>query len=174
MLDKSYWKNRWQTGATGWDAGEPTTPIREFVNYLVQQNTDKNTRILIPGAGSGHEAVYFFRQGFHNISVCDWAEEPNENLKKQLPELPESQLIIGDFFDINGTYDLIIEQTFFCAIDPNLRPKYAQKCFDLLDTEGYINGVMFNQNFEAAGPPFGGTKEEYTSYFEPHFDILKM
>jgi methyl halide transferase len=187
MLDKNYWKNRWQTGATGWDAGESTTPIREFVDYLVQQNTDKNTRILIPGAGSGHEAVYFFRQGFRNITVCDWAEEAIEKLKKQLPELPESQLIVGDFFDIKGIFDIIIEQTFFCAIDPILRPKYVQKCFDLLDTEGVQNheaiearqqngifGVLFSQNFETAGPPFGGTKEEYIQYFDDQFDILKM
>ena len=174
MLDKNYWKNRWQTGATGWDAGEPTTPIREFVDYLVKENADKNTRILIPGAGSGHEAVYFFRQGFHNITVCDWAEEAIDRLKKQLPELQDNQLIVGDFFDIKGTFDIIIEQTFFCAIGPTLRSQYAQKCFELLDTNGSIFGVLFSQNFETQGPPFGGTKEEYQLYFIAYFDILQM
>ncbi len=184
MLDKNYWKNRWQTGATGWDAGQPTTPIKEYVDYLVLKNIDKNTRILIPGAGSGHEAVYFYRQGFRNITVCDWAEEAIEKLQNQLPELSESQLIIGDFFNINDRFDRIIEQTFFCAIDPALRTKYAEKCFELLNTveernpdtigKGSITGVLFGQNFEAAGPPFGGTREEYLKYFEPYFDIIKM
>lgn len=174
MLDKNYWKNRWQTGETGWDAGEATTPIREFVDYLVKENTDKSIRILIPGAGSGHEAVYFYQQGFYNITVCDWAEEAIEMLKKQLPELDENQLVIGDFFELKGTFDIIIEQTFFCAIDPALRPKYAQKCFELLDTEGDILGVLFSQNFATQGPPFGGTKEEYEQYFISYFDVLKM
>ena len=174
MLDKNYWKSRWQVGTTGWDAGGATTPIRTFVDHLVGKNTDKNVRILIPGAGSGHEAIYFYRQGFHNITVCDWAEEAIGKLKKQLPELPESQMVVGDFFDLNGQFDIIIEQTFFCAIDPSLRPKYAQKCFELLDTEGSINGVLFNQNFEFQGPPFGGTEAEYRPYFELYFDILTM
>lgn len=174
MLDKSYWKNRWQTDSTPWDAGEATTPIREFVDYLIEKNTDRNIRILIPGAGSGHEAVYLYRHGFYNITVCDWAEEAIEKLKKQLPDLKESQLVVGDFFDLKGTFDMIIEQTFFCAIDPSLRPKYAQKCFELLNTEGSITGVLFNQNFPFPGPPFGGTIEEYRSYFEPYFNILDM
>ena len=174
MLDKNYWKNRWQTGATTWDAGEATTPIREFVDYLVGKNTARSLRILIPGAGSGHEVLYFYRHGFYNITVCDWAEEAIEKLKKQLPDLKESQWVVADFFDLKGTFDIIIEQTFFCAIDPSLRPKYAQKCFELLDTEGSIQGVLFNQNFTFQGPPFGGTREEYRSYFEPYFDILSI
>lgn len=172
MLDKNYWKSRWQTGATGWDAGEATTPIREFVDYLVKTDADKNLRILIPGAGSGHEAVYFYQQGFRNITVCDWAEEAIERLKERLPELTDNQLIVSDFFELKGKYDIIIEQTFFCAIDPILRSKYALKCFELLDTEGSIFGVLFSQNFEFQGPPFGGTAEEYRQYFEPYFDIL--
>jgi methyl halide transferase len=182
MLDKNYWKTRWQTGQTGWDAGEPTTPIRAFIDHLVETNADKNLRILIPGAGSGYEAVYFFQNGFHNLTVCDWAEEAIERLKKQLPELPDTQLIAGDFFDLTGKFDLIIEQTFFCALDPVLRPKYVEKCFDLLDTdgtsrnhrEGSIAGVLFNQNFATAGPPFGGTEEEYRGYFNSHFNINYM
>ena len=117
MLDKNYWKARWQTGQTGWDVGEPTTPIREFVDYLVITKADKNLRILIPGAGSGHEVVYFYQNGFNNITVCEWAEEAAERLKNQLPELPDSQLVIGDFFELTGTFDLIVEQTFFCALD---------------------------------------------------------
>ena len=174
MLDKNYWKNRWQTGATGWDAGEATTPIREFVDYLVSKKTDKNIRILIPGAGSGHEAIYFYKNGFHNITVCDWAEEALAKLKMQLPELTDQQLVVSDFFDLNGVFDMIIEQTFFCAINPDLRPQYARKCFELLDTEGGIFGVLFGKHFDAQGPPFGGTKEEYLGYFEPYFDIKNM
>ena len=174
MLDKNYWKSRWQEGETGWDSGEATTPIRSFVDYLVEKNADKKVRILIPGAGSGHEVVYFYQQGFHNITVCDWADEAIVKLKIKLPELADNQMIVGDFFDLKGTFDFIIEQTFFCAIDPSLRPKYAKKCFELLDTEGSICGVLFNQNFKFQGPPYGGTAAEYRSYFEPYFDILYM
>ena len=174
MLDKNYWKNRWQTESTPWDAGEVTTPIREFVDYLVEKHTDRNLRILIPGAGSGHEAFYFYQNGFHNITVCDWAEEAIQKLKMQLPQLNDNQFIVGNFFDLKGQFDLIVEQTFFCALDPHLRPRYVQKCFELLDTEGGIRGVLFNQIFPFDGPPFGGTIAEYRAHFAPYFDILTL
>jgi hypothetical protein len=52
----------------------------------------------------------------------------------------------------------------FCAIDPKLRPQYAQKCADLLTEKGKMVGLFFDRHFDG-GPPFGGNKEEYLSYF---------
>ena len=173
-LDKNYWKNRWQRGETEWDAHAPTTPIKDFVDYLAAQKVDKNLRILIPGVGSGHEAKYLLEQGFENIVVLDWAEEAIEKCRRQMPQLPDSQLIVGNFFELKGAFDLILEQTFFCALDPKWRPDYATKCFDLLNTEGSVAGVLFGKIFPFDGPPFGGSEEEYRGYFEPLFTIEKM
>ena len=170
MLDSNYWSNRYQTGDTGWNVGKPTTPIKEFVDSL----TDKNLKILVPGAGMGYEAAYLWEQGFRKVFVCDWAAEAFEHLKKICPQFAVNQLITGDFFLINDTFDLIVEQTFFCAIDRNLRPKYAQKTSELLHTEGVLAGLLFNKEFPLAQPPFGGSIEEYWQYFEPFFDVVKM
>ena len=174
VLDKDYWANRYQTGEIGWDAGTITTPIKAYIDHLIETKTDKNLKILIPGAGSGHEAAYLWAQGFHNIFVCDWAEEAISRYKNDVPEFPKSQLIIGDFFELDGQFDLIIEQTFFCALDPQLRPQYAQKMAELLRTEGVLSGVLFGKTFPFQGPPFGGDRAEYAHYFEPYFDILIM
>ena len=148
MLDSNYWSNRYQTGDTGWNVGKPTTPIKEFVDSL----TDKNLKILLPGAGMGYEAAYLWEQGFRKVFVCDWAAEAFEHLKKICPQFAVNQLITGDFFLINDTFDLILEQTFFCAIDRNLRPKYAQKTSELLHTEGGAGGSFIQQRI-----PFGAT-----------------
>ncbi len=174
ILDKNYWANRYQTGEIGWDAGTITTPIKAYIDHLIETKTNKNLKILIPGAGSGHEAAYLWAQGFQNVYVCDWAEEAIGRYKNNVPEFPESQLIIGDFFQLNGQFDLIIEQTFFCALDPQLRPQYAEKMAELLHTEGVVSGVLFGKTFPFQGPPFGGDKAEYVHYFEPYFDILTM
>ena len=174
ILDKNYWANRYQTGEIGWDTGAITMPIKAFIDHLIEMKTDKNLKILIPGAGSGHEAAYLWAQGFHNVFVCDWAEEAISRYKNNVPEFPESQLIIGDFFQLNGQFDLIIEQTFFCALDPKMRPQYAEKMHKLLHTEGVLAGVLFAQTFSFQGPPFGGDSAEYVNYFEPYFDILTM
>ncbi|WP_408648414.1 class I SAM-dependent methyltransferase [Tenacibaculum retecalamus] len=80
----------------------------------------------------------------------------------------------ANFFDIDSTFDLIIEQTFFCAIDPILRVKYASKMNDLLSENGKLVGLLFDAKLNEDHPPFGGSKEEYSTYFKPYLNITKM
>jgi SAM-dependent methyltransferase len=103
-------------------------------------------------------------QGFKHVSVIDLAKAPLSNLKERCPDIREEQLIQGDFFEHSGTYDLIFEQTMFCAIDPELRQKYADKVHSLLGPGGKLVGVLFNRHFDG-GPPYGGDKKEYEQYF---------
>ena len=78
ILDKDYWKQRYQNADIAWDTGNVTTPIKEFVDWLALEEKHKKLKILIPGAGSGYEAIYLWEQGFHNVFICDWAEEAIE------------------------------------------------------------------------------------------------
>ena len=68
------------------------------------------------------------------------------------------------FFDVDGTFDLIIEQTFFCAISKKLRPVYAKKVHSLLSKNGKLVGLLFNAPMYEDHPPFGGTKDEHKTY----------
>jgi methyl halide transferase len=164
-LDKQYWESRYQNNETGWDAGSITTPIKEYIDQI----KDKSIRILIPGCGNGYEAEYLFKCGFKNIFVCDLSEIPLNNLHQRCPGFPEDHLLKKNFFELDIKVDLILEQTFFCAIDPSLRNSYAEKCFSLLSPNGKLAGLLFSDTLKAVGPPFGGTKEEYVKYFEPYF-----
>lgn len=167
FLSKSYWNNRYKENNFGWDTGSITTPLKNYFD----QFTDNNCKILVPGAGNSYEAEYLFNKGFKNIVVLDFAEEPLKNIKQRCPDFPSENLIQNDFFNHSGQYDLIIEQTFFCAIDPELRNKYAQHMAQLLKPKGKLAGVLFNTVFEKEGPPFGGTKDEYLNYFKPYFEF---
>jgi hypothetical protein len=82
------------------------------------------------------------------------------------------QIELADFFEYSGAFDLILEQTFFCAIDPVLRRKYVDKTNQLLKKNGKLVGLLFNKIFENPGPPFGGNIDEYQLLFEDFF-ILK-
>ena len=166
-LDKNFWDGRYQTGETGWDAGKITDPIKKYVDQVL----NKDLNILIPGCGFGHEMEYIFNQGFKNVYVADISEIPLQKLHQRCPQSPENHLLKTDFFEINMTFDLIIEQTFFCALDPSLRPAYAKKMASLLNKEGKLVGVLFDDKLNSDRPPFGGTKEEYISYFRPLFDF---
>lgn len=164
-IDKSYWKNRWQNAQTGWDIGFPSTPMREYIDHL----ENKELRILIPGCGNGYEAEYLIKNGFKNTFVIDIAEDAIASLKKRFPDFPEENIFIGDFFKLENSFDLIFEQTFFCALNPSLRPAYAKKMHELLNADGKLVGLLFDIPLYPDHPPFGGSREEYISYFETFF-----
>ena len=169
-LNSHYWEKRYQENETGWNVGAITTPIKEFIDQL----EDKNLRILIPGAGNGYEFDYLIQKGFKETYVVDYAPTPLENIKKRMSGLSEKHIIASDFFELKGQYDLIIEQTFFCAIEPELRPAYVQKMKSLLKPNGKIVGLLFQFPLTEVGPPFGGSKEEYLMRFENDFTIITL
>lgn len=167
LLNSNFWNSLYLNNDFKWDAGKITTPLKEYFDQL----TNKELKILIPGAGNSHEAEYLFGNGFKNIFVLDYAPEPLKNIKKRCSNFPNENLIQIDFFEHTGQYDLIIEQTFFCAIDIKLRPSYAKHMHTLLKPDGKLVGLLFTKVPEIDAPPFGGTKEEFLSYFNPYFTI---
>lgn len=168
-LNDNYWSQRYQSKEVGWDIGEISTPLKNYFDQL----KDKNIKILIPGAGNSYEAEYLFNNGFKNVYICDFAEEPLKNFSNRVADFPKNQLLKSDFFKLEeGEFDLIIEQTFFCAINPSLRSRYFQKMHHLLNDKGKLVGVMFNVELNKDKPPFGGNKLEYYSYFKGLFNIL--
>ena len=167
-LDPKYWSNRYKSAETGWDTGQITTPLKTYFDQL----TNKDLRILIPGAGNSYEAEYLFKQGFKGVYVCDFASEPLKNLKKRCPAFDSSHLLRADFFKLGGShFDLVVEQTFFCALHPSLRHEYFIKMSELLTPGGRLAGVLFDDQLNNDKPPFGGRMEEYPGYFEDLFDV---
>jgi hypothetical protein len=168
--DARYWEERYLAGDTPWDI-QGVSPA--LILYF-QRHMHPGQRILIPGAGRAYEAAWLHHHGFRDITVCDLTAEAFVHLKEQVPDFPLAQLHVGDFFDLEGTFDRIIEQTFFCAIDTELRKDYVLKMASLLAPGGELAGLLFASHFQADGPPFGGTAGEYRTLFESHFDILEM
>ena len=169
-LDKNYWENQWQNKETGWDIGYSSPAIEAYI----LQYTNKEAKILIPGCGNAYEVQFLWDLGFRNITVIDIAPNAVQILKNKYKHLEGVSIICEDFFNHIGNYDLVLEQTFFCAIPTLLRSKYAEKMHELLNENGRIIGVMFNKNFEKKGPPFGGSIAEYQFIFKKYFEILKM
>jgi len=166
-LDKEYWSSRYNSNNIGWDLGKVSSPLKAYIDQL----EDKSLKILIPGGGNSYEAEYLFSQGFKNVFVIDLAIEPLNNLQKRQPNFPVEQLIQGNFFELEDEFDLILEQTFFCALPLSKRKDYAIKMKELLKPQGKLAGLFFDIEFNKEGPPFGGNKEEYLTYFSPYFKI---
>ncbi|MEZ4690213.1 MAG: hypothetical protein R3A12_08520 [Ignavibacteria bacterium] len=92
----------------------------------------------------------FQEKGFTNIDLLDISTELMNQLEYKFKDDPNINLINRDFFSYNPEtkYDMIFEQTFFCALDPVLRENYAEKMSELLNPDGRLAGVLFDRDFE--------------------------
>lgn len=163
-LDQAYWNAQWESNKTGWDIGYPAPSIVQYMDLW----SDKNSAILIPGCGNAYEAEYLLENGFQDITLMDIAPEAVSRLQQKFKNHPQVKVVLGDFFEHEGLYDLIIEQTFLSALPPYLRPKYAWKMHHLLKDSGRVIGLLFNRHFDVS-PPFGGSVAEYETLFHGSF-----
>lgn len=162
----SFWESFYQENHTPWNIGYPNPLWLSYVNHF-----SKDMPILFPGAGHAHEAIALFQQGYRKIFICDWSETIMETVLKREPSFPKTQLLITDFFKLDQQFDLIIEQTFFSALPPSWRGKYARKMHQLLTVDGILAGVLFASPMHKDRPPFGGSEALYRSVFKPYFTI---
>ena len=149
-FDEQYWTERYDAGKDGWDLGCISPPIKEYIDQL----TNKDIKILIPGAGNSHEAEYIHNQGFTNLYVCDISNVPLDNLKDRVSTFPLDNLIHGNFFEIQDEFDLVLEQTFFCALNPLLRQDYIEQMSKIIKPKCSLIGLLFSKEFDIEVPPF--------------------
>jgi SAM-dependent methyltransferase len=169
-MEKSYWENRYAKQETGWDMGSISPPLQHYFETL----TNRSLNILIPGCGNAWEAAWLHEHQFSQITIIDFAEAPLLRFRENNPSFPKHHVIQGDFFDLQGQFDLIVEQTFFCAIQPSIRLRYVQKMNALLKPGGHLAGLFFNDpSLSTENPPFRCLEEEYKSLFSEYFCIKK-
>ena len=170
-----FWQQRYEQDSIGWDMGQVSPPLKAYIEQLPE--SAKKDAILVPGAGNAYEVGYLHEQGFTNVTLVDFAPAPIKDFAERYPNFPADKLICADFFDLSAEqyhFDWVLEQTFFCAINPARRDEYAQHMAALLKPKGKLIGLLFDKDFGRNEPPFGGTREEYQQCFETHFEIETM
>lgn len=168
-LNSDYWSLRYQEASTGWDIGYASPQLMELAAEF-----PKDSRILIPGCGRAYEAEALHQLGYTHVVVADWSPEPLEEFAQRIPDFPSSHLVCGDFFELEPAFDLILEQTFYCALPPNRRDDYVKRAHELLVGGGVLAGLLFDFPLTAEGPPFGGSEAEYRERFAPYFELQRL
>lgn len=170
-LMRQFWEKHWKTNNLGWDIGYPSPPI---VDYM-QNYANKDAAILIPGCGNAYEAEYLLKNGFKDISLIDISPTAVDRLNKKFKDTENVKIFCADFFaHQRTTYDLIIEQTFFCALNPEKRLNYVNHTADLLKDGGKLIGLLFGVEFPFEGPPFGGDRADYEKLFKTRYHLRKL
>ena len=121
-----FWQQRYEQDSIGWDMGQVSPPLQAYIDQLPE--SAKSQAVLVPGAGNAYEVGYLHEQGFTNVTLVDFAPAPIEAFAERYPDFPAEHLICADFFELSPAqyqFDWVLEQTFFCAINPARRDEYV-------------------------------------------------
>ena len=160
-LTPSSWNERYATGNTPWDLNSSTPELLH-----IQKKLQPHSHVLIPGAGRAHDAIALAKAGF-SVTALDYAPLAIAALQAEAQgQGLNISSVVEDFFAYmpNAAFDYIWEYTFYCAIDPSLRPAYRKKMFSLLKPGGVLFGLYFPLDGRSGGPPFAVTREELEEF----------
>lgn len=165
------WEARYRAGQTPWDLKGPT-PV---FGRLITEGHLPIGKLLVPGAGLGHDALAFARAGYAVTSV-DVAASACADLRARSSAAGVTlDVLEADFFTMtdSATYDLMLEQTFYCAIDPSARDAYRDQAHRLLKPGGLLFGLFFPlEARNAAGPPHVVRPDELRASLSERFELL--
>jgi methyl halide transferase len=77
ILGEDYWTLRYQHNSIGWDVGEITKPLKQYLDQI----DNIWLKLLIPGAGNAYEAQYALKKGFLNTNILDISSIPLEKFQ---------------------------------------------------------------------------------------------
>ena len=175
-LNPRFWNERYEINQTPWDLGEPAPPLADF---LAGPEGPSGGKILVPGCGRGHDALYLAEKGFEVVGI-DFAPSAVEYCRQQAAERgldSRAHFEQHDMFKLprifEGAFDFAFEHTCYCAIDPALRPQYAEVIHDILKPGGKLLAVFWAHKREG-GPPYRTTAGEIEVLFSPLFEIEQL
>lgn len=157
---------------------------------------------FVPGCGKGYDVLLLASLGYdaYGLEVSEKAIEAAVlNASNTYDKYKDSSagegksdaggrytFIQGDFFsdawlvdsalnDKDFKFDLIYDYTFFCALPPELRPKWAARQATLLAQEGRLVCLEFPlyKDPKIGGPPFGMNAEAYVAHLSRPGEELK-
>jgi hypothetical protein len=175
------WQEAWREERTPWDAGEAAPSLIDLVNG----EELPTGRALVPGAGSGYDVLALASPDRHavGLDLADGARERFESLrKKQGVSEAWAELVVANFFDWqpDEPFDVIWDYTFLCAIEPQMRPRWAERVDELLAPGGELVTLIFpvvdpsDNKDPMDGPPYPMSPELVRGLLEPRFEAFYL
>jgi methyl halide transferase len=159
------WEADYVRHTDGWDLGGPTPIFQRLI--LSGQLTPG--RMIVLGAGRGHDAREFARHGFQ-VTAVDFASQAVEEMHRLADPNAPVEILQHDIFtlpeSLNNSFDYVLEYTCFCAIDPKRRAEYADLVTRLLKPQGIYIDLAFPLDRRKGGPPFAVSVAEVMDLFQ--------
>ncbi len=169
-----FWEQRYQQGATGWDLGEVAPPLAKLLGSPLAPPLGK-TAVL--GCGRGHDALAFAARGYDVVGF-DFAPSAIAAAIAHAERAGVgARFCLRDVFTLTAefpqAFDVAVEHTCFCAIDPARREEYIAQIAGILRPQGWLVGLFWAHG-RPGGPPFGCTRAELESLLAPYFEVRQM
>ena len=164
-MDNEQWRERWQSGQTGFHEPKPH-PL--LVEYLPVLNIAQGDAVFVPLCGASIDMQYLVHSGYRVVG-CELSElacqqyfiENNltYRVKQAEPficyEGANIQLFCGDVFQltekITGKMQAVYDRAALIALDPEQRIPYVKKLNDLLPKMNLLLITITHDSAE--GPP---------------------
>ncbi len=167
-----FWSGLYREQRDGWELGRAAPPLARWF----AAHSPSGRRALVVGCGRGHEARLLARAGA-NVTGIDFAAEAIADARA----LAEREGVPVDFrqrdlFELGrdpDRYDLAVEHTCFCAIDPARRDEYVAVIADVLAPGGELI-ALFWAHGRPGGPPYTVDDAELRARFGARFEFLHV
>ncbi len=177
------WVRAWDERLTPWELGSPNPIYQELIQKQHLAVQDK--RVLMPGCGSGYDAITVCRLGRPaSLTAIDLSSKAI-SIAQSHPIPPQFKDTLKfqqqDFFSIDTTkyqYDVIIDYLFYSAMDIPMRSRVVEQMYKLLAPNGVVATIIFplqlNNENETVGPPYHMKLEHYIEKFQQHhFKLIR-
>lgn len=167
----NYWVDVYKTESNpGWNLNEPAETFKDMLHRLKLPKS----RILVLGAGEGHDAALFAQAG-HVVTAVDFSKEGIRRGKEKYAGLANLHFEEANIFSLpqewNYGFDVVIEHTCYCAIPPDQRNDLVRLWRRMLHEEGQLIATFFAME-KRSGPPYGSTEWEIRKRLQNQFHFL--
>ena len=150
------WNARYAEGSDRWTL-DAAPPVLERLIVEVRERQ----RVLVPGAGHGHDAFAWARAG-HEVVALDFAPLAVASMQARMRETGIGfEALEADVtappVELRGAIDLVWEQTCLCALPPEQRRDYLEAMATILRPGGTMVALLWNHgnpDMNGGGPPY--------------------
>lgn len=167
LKNTNSWETCWGRNLTPWDLGG-VTPI---IDHLIRAHELPPGTAFVPGCGSGYDVVAMASSARHvvGLDISETAIAKARQMASATSSAQWVEFVCTDFFTYTpeAAFNLIFDYTFFCALEPSLRPKWAAKMSELLAPHGELITIIYPVSDHEGGPPYAVSFEAYEKVLSP-------
>lgn len=159
-----FWQKKYDDHNLPWDTGTGTPVFKRLIDSGVLPAGS----MLVVGAGTGHDARLFARNGYE-VTAIDFAAGAIAAMHEAADPAAPLDIRQADLFNLppefTAAFDYVLEYSVFCAIDPQQRADYVAAVDSTLKLGGVLVALVLPLSFGPGGPPFEVDPNEFIGYF---------